>query len=259
MFPPPKKEWGFGKAWLFVWISEHWSDQNVNTHDSFHTSVLNGDGFSLQEKGPFKWKLKINGLWANFCQPLLLDCPTKGFLPLNLIDSTIKRLHHFLKNIYWFLSLLGKPEDLEKSEVDIRWQQPSRARSISRNQHTSSRPLQFPPHVCLSPSHHAPSHSYYLPGSQRHLNLRSLFSSTLYLSTNQSLPTITAVGTRNAPTQWQWSQKRRWIWMSQEQGQSRWHIPNAYRINLSSFLLFACLHSLFSQKDCLCVFSLNVN
>lgn len=41
----PEKEWGFGKAWPFVWISEYWNDENVDTK-SFHTSVLNGDGFS---------------------------------------------------------------------------------------------------------------------------------------------------------------------------------------------------------------------
>ena len=95
---PQKKQGrvGLAEVCFFEWISKCWSDRNGNTTlFTWSTSVLNRDKFSFQEEGPFKWKLKINRLWANSCQPGLFVCPTKHFLSLHLIKSNIKRLRNF--------------------------------------------------------------------------------------------------------------------------------------------------------------------
>ena len=96
VFPKEKNEGLVKSDSLFKFlITEMVRTYAPTTLFTFSTSVLHGDGFSLQEECPFERKFKINGLEANsYCQLVLSVCPRKNFLSLNLNNSYIKKLHN---------------------------------------------------------------------------------------------------------------------------------------------------------------------
>lgn len=80
--------------------------------------------------------------------------------------------------------LISKSQDLEKSDGQSSNDQPEQGMSPLIGRYAS---ILYSHHlwsICSTGiyNHHIFSHLYYLPGSYKHLNLRLLFSRTLYLS-----------------------------------------------------------------------------